>query len=100
MRGSKRCIKTLLLSIVETPKDDESSNNGNNNQGSTDSKDNSGGTTTTEKTPGKSSDSTTKPGVLPQTGEGSFIIMIVAIVSLIGISFFLYKRVAFYKDIK
>lgn len=99
-RYSEVASKTVKVSIVETPKDDESSNNGNNNQGSTDSKDNSGGTTTTEKTPGKSSDSTTKPGVLPQTGEGSFIIMIVAIVSLIGISFFLYKRVVFYKDIK
>lgn len=47
----------------------------------------------------KKEDNTTATGKLPQTGEGSFIIMIITGIALICISFFLYKKVVFYKDI-
>lgn len=99
-RYSEVASKTIKVSIVETPQDNENSDNGSNNQGTTSNDNNSGGTTTKSKTSAESSDKTTADGILPRTGTGSFILMLVAGVVLIGISFIFYKKVIFYKDIK
>jgi LPXTG-motif cell wall-anchored protein len=98
-RYSEVASKTVKVSIVETPQDNGNSDNSNNNPGTTSNDNNSGGTTTKTQTSATSSDKTTAVGKLPQTGESSFII-IVTVVALVGISFFLYKKVVFYKDIK
>lgn len=99
-RYSEVASKTVKVSIVETPQDNGNLDNGNNNQGTTSNDNNSGGTITKSKISAESSDKTTADGILPQTGVGFFILMIVAVVLLIGISFFFYKKVIFYKDIK
>lgn len=104
-RYSEVASKTVKVSIVETPQDsgnsdNGNSDNGNNNQGTTTNKDNPSGTNNKTQISAETSDKTTATGKLPQTGEGSFIIMIIAVIALICISFFLYKKVVFYKDIK
>lgn len=99
-RYSEVASKTVKVSIVETPQDSGNSDNGNNNQGTTTNNDNSSGTNNKTQISAETSDKTTAASKLPQAGEGSFIITIIAVIALIFISFFFYKKVVFYKDIK
>lgn len=98
-RYSEVASKTVKVSIVEIPQNNDGSDNVNNPV-TTNNDNNSGGTTTKTQTSAQTGDKTTVVGKLPQTGEGSFIIMIVAVVALVGISYFFYKKVVLYKDIK
>lgn len=127
-RSSEVKSKNVKVSIIEAPKDDGNPGNGNGNDlgngnngdpgngnngnpsngnGNNPGNGNNGnpGSGNGSNSGGKNGtstggDKTTATGKLPQTGEGSILIIMVTVLSLIGLSIFFYKKVVSYKDIK